>query len=48
MVVGDLGGSHLQDPYARKAGSSQNPREMTLAKMYNKGEGEPVESISRG
>jgi len=32
----------------RKARGSQDPTGMRLAEMPNKGEGEPVETISRG
>ena len=35
-------------PDTRKAKSSQDPTRMTLAKIPNKGEREPVETISRG
>jgi hypothetical protein len=41
-------GSHQQVPDARKARSSQDPTGMIFPEMPNKGEGEPVESISRG
>lgn len=41
-------GNHQQVPDARKVRSSQNPTEMRLAEMLNKGEGEPLETISRG
>jgi hypothetical protein len=48
MGHGELGGSHQNVPDARKARDSQDPTEMTLAEIPNKGEGEPVETISRG
>jgi hypothetical protein len=35
-------------PDVRKARSSEDPRRMTLAEMTNKGEGEPVDTISKG
>jgi hypothetical protein len=35
-------------PDARKARGSQEPTGMTLAEIPKKGEGEPVETISRG
>ena len=41
-------GSHQQVPDARKTKVSQNPMGMRLAEMPNKGEGEPVETISIG
>jgi len=42
------GGSHQQVLDARKARGFQDPIGMRLAEMPNKGEGEPVETISRG
>ena len=42
------GGSHQQVPDARKARGSQDPTGMRLAEMPNKGEGEPVEILSKG
>jgi hypothetical protein len=48
MGNGELGGSHKQVPDARKARGSQDPTGMRLAEMPNKGEGEPVKTISRG
>jgi hypothetical protein len=41
-------GGHQKVPNARKAGGSQDTKVMTLAEIPNKGEGEPVETISRG
>jgi hypothetical protein len=35
-------------PDARRAKGSQDPMGMTLAKIPNKGDREPVETISRG
>jgi hypothetical protein len=40
--------SQQQAPDARKARGSQDPKEMRLAEMPNKGEGEPVETIIQG
>jgi hypothetical protein len=42
------GGSNQKVPDARKARASQNPTGMTLAEIPHKGEGEHVETISRG
>ena len=42
------GGSNQKVPDARKARASQDPTGMTLAEIPHKGEGEPVETISRG
>ena len=42
------GGRHQQVPDARKARSSQDLTGVTLAEIPNKGEGEPVETITRG
>jgi hypothetical protein len=42
------GGIHQIVPDARKSRDSQNAMGMRLAEMFNKGEGEPVETISRG
>jgi len=47
MGVGNLD-SHQQVPDARKTRGSQDPTGMRLAEMPNKGEGEPVKTISRG
>ena len=41
--MGGDGGKHV-----RKARDSQDPMGMTLAEIPHKGEGEPVETISRG
>ena len=41
-------GSHQQVPGTRKARVSQDPTGMILAEIPNKGEKEPVETISRG
>jgi hypothetical protein len=41
-----LEGSHKKFPDARDQRGSQNPTEMTLGKISNKGEREPVETIS--
>ena len=41
-------GSNQKVPDARKARGSQDPTGMTLAEIPNKGEREPVETISRG
>jgi len=46
MGYGELGGSHKKVPDARKARGSQDPTEMRLAEISNKGEREPVETIS--
>jgi len=35
-------------PDIRKARTTQDPAEMALAEISHKGEGEPVETISRG
>ena len=43
-----IGSSHQQVPDARKARGSQDPTGMTLAEIPNKGEIEPVETISSG
>jgi hypothetical protein len=48
MGYGKLGGRYQQIPDARKLKGSQDPTGMRLAEMLNKGEGEPVETISRG
>jgi hypothetical protein len=40
--------SYQQVPDAKKARGSQDLRGMRLAEMPNKGEGEPLETISRG
>jgi hypothetical protein len=45
---GELWGSHQKVPDARKARGSQDPTGMTLVEIPNKGEREPVETISRG
>ena len=42
------GGSHQKVPNAREARGSQDPTGLTLAKIPNKGEIEPVETISSG
>jgi hypothetical protein len=42
------GGSHQNVPGASKARGSQDPTGMRLAEMPNKGEGELVETISKG
>jgi hypothetical protein len=42
-----MGDSHQQVPDARKARGPQDPTEMRLAKIPNKREGEPIETISR-
>jgi hypothetical protein len=42
------GGSHQKVPDARKARHSQDPMEMTLDEIPNKGKGEPVEIIYKG
>ena len=39
-------GSHQKIPDTKKARGSQDPKGMKLAEMSNKGEGEPVETIS--
>jgi hypothetical protein len=41
-------GSNQKVPDARKARASQDPAQMILAEILNKGKGEPVETISRG
>jgi hypothetical protein len=41
-------GSHKKVPDAREARGSQDPTGMTLAEIPNKGEREPVETISSG
>jgi hypothetical protein len=51
VAMGDeeLGGdSNQKVPDARKARASQDPTGVTLAEIPHKGEGEPVETISRG
>jgi hypothetical protein len=48
MGNGELWDSHQQDPDARKARGSQDTTGVRLAERPNKGEGEPVETISRG
>jgi hypothetical protein len=45
---GGAEGSHQKVSDARKARGYQNPTGMTLAEIHNKGEREPVETISRG
>jgi hypothetical protein len=42
------GGSNHKVPDARKARTSQDPPGKTLPKIPNKGEGESVQTISRG
>jgi len=42
------GGSYQQAPDARKARGSQDTTGMRLVERPNKGEGEPVETLSRG
>jgi hypothetical protein len=42
------GGSYQKVPGARKARGSQDRMRMTLTEILNKGEKEPVETISRG
>jgi hypothetical protein len=42
------GANNQKVPDARKARASQNPMGMTLAEIPNKGEKEPIETISRG
>jgi hypothetical protein len=44
---GGAGGSHQQVPDVRKARSSQDLTGVRLAEMPNKGDGEPLETISR-
>jgi hypothetical protein len=48
MGDGELGDSNQNVSDARKARASQNPTVMTLAEIPHKGEGEPIETISRG
>jgi hypothetical protein len=48
MEDGELGGSQQKVPEARKVRDSQDLTALRLTKMSNKGEGEPVETISRG
>jgi hypothetical protein len=43
-----LFGGHQKVPDARKARASQGPTGMTLVEIPNRGEGEFVETISRG
>ena len=42
MGDGKLGGSHQKSPDARDPRGSQDPTGMTLAKIPNKGEREPI------
>ena len=42
------GVSHEKAPDSKEARHSQDPKWMTLAKIPNKGEVEPVETISSG
>jgi hypothetical protein len=44
----ETGGSNQKVPDARKVRTSQGPSGMTLAEIPNKGEGEPIEILSRG
>jgi hypothetical protein len=43
----ETGGSQQKVPHTRKTRDSQNPMGMTLAEILNKGEREPVGTISR-
>jgi hypothetical protein len=45
---GSTGGSHWKVPHAKEPRLSQYPTGRTLAKMPNKGEIEPEETISSG
>ena len=40
-------GSYQKVPHARKKRASQDPSAMSLAEISNKGEGEPLEILSR-
>jgi hypothetical protein len=48
MEDGKLGGSNQKAPDARKARAFQDPTGVKFAEIPHKGEGEPVETISRG